>query len=121
MGGVCPKTKLWNNLKERDYMTLKEFYVRAEKYLRVENVEEAQGKANSPTKNSKDKKRKHKEPKPNEQKRQRPEDRAPQVLLSRYTYYTELNTDRAEVFWVNEGLVHFRMPFPIRKERTKRE
>ena len=43
------------------------------------------------------------------------------TLLSRYTYYTELNTDKAKVFQANEGQVHFRRPFPILKERTKRD
>ena len=68
MGGVHPKIKLWNDLQERDCRTLEEFYARVEKYLRVENVEEALGKADSPTKNSKDKKRKHEELKSNDQK-----------------------------------------------------
>ena len=69
MSGVRPKTKLWNDLQERDYRTLEEFYAKAEKYLRVENAKEALGKADYPTKNSKDKKdkkRKHEEPKPND-------------------------------------------------------
>ena len=73
MGGVCPKTKLWNDLQERDCRTLEEFYARAEKYLRVENTEEALGKTDSPIKNPKDKKekkRKNEESKPNDQKRQ---------------------------------------------------
>ena len=122
MGGVHPKTKLWNNLQERDYRRLKEFYAWDEKYLRVENVEEALRKADSLTKNSKDKKdkkMKHEKPKPNYQKWQRPKDRAPPALLSRYTYYTGLNTDGVEVFHANEGRVHFRRPFPIWKERAK--
>ena len=71
MGGVRPKTKLWNDLQKRDCRTFEEFYARTEKYLRVENAEEALGKADSPTINSKDKKekkRKHEEPKLNDQK-----------------------------------------------------
>ena len=70
-GGVYPKTKLWNNLHKRDCRTFEEFYARVEKYLCVENAEEALGKADS-TKNSKDKKdkkRKHEEAKLNNQKR----------------------------------------------------
>ena len=43
-----------------DCRTLEESYAKVEKYLRVENVEEALGKADSPTKNSKDKKEKKK-------------------------------------------------------------
>ena len=66
---VHPKTKLWNDLQERDCRTLEEFYARDEKYLRVENAEETLRKADSPTKNSKNKKRKHEEPKLNDQKR----------------------------------------------------
>ena len=106
MGGVPPKTQLWNDLQERDYRTLEEFYARDEKYLFIENVEVALGKADYPTKNSKDKKekkRKLKESKSNDQKRQRPEDRTPPTLLTRYTYYTELNADRAKVFQASEG------------------
>ena len=71
MGGGCPKTKLWKDLQERDCRTLEEFYATIEKYLRVGNAEEALGKADSPTKNSKDKKEKkskHEESKPNDQK-----------------------------------------------------
>ena len=113
MGGVYPKTKLWNNLQERDSTTLEEFYAKAEKYLCVENANEALGKADSPTKNSKDKKRKQEEPKPDDQKWQQLEDHALRALLSRYTYYTELNIDRAKVFQANEGHVHFIRPFPI--------
>ena len=70
MGGVRPKTKLWKNLQEMDYRTLEEFYAWVEKYRRFENAEEALGKANPPTKNSKDKKekkRKLEESKPNDQ------------------------------------------------------
>ena len=73
MGGVRPKTKLWNDLQERDCRTLEEFYARAEKYLRVKNTEEALGKTNSPIKDPKDKKEKKKKnekSKPNDQKRQ---------------------------------------------------
>ena len=101
MGGVRPKTKIWNDLQERDCRTFEEFYARAEKYLRIENAEEALGKTDSPIKNPKDKKekkRKNEESKPNNQIRQRPEDRTPLVPLTRCTYYTELNTNRAEVF-----------------------
>ena len=108
MSEICPKTKLWNDLQERDCRTFEEFYARAEKYMRVENADEALGKADSRIKNCKDKKekkRKHEEPKQNNQKRQRPEDRAPPALLTRYTYYTELNAYRAEVFQANEGWV----------------
>ena len=42
-------------------------------------------------------------------------------LRTRYTYYTELNTDRAEVFQASEEWVHFRRPFPISKERAKKD
>ena len=124
MGGVHPKTKLWHNLQEKDCRTLKEFYARAEKYLRVENVEEALGKVDSPTKISKDKKekkRKHEVPKPNDQKWHRPEDHAPPALLTRYTYYIELNANRAEVFQANKGRVNFKRPFLIQNERAKRD
>ena len=72
MGRVCSKTKLWNNLQERDCRTLEEFYARAEKYLCLKNTEEALGKTDSPTKNpedKKEKKRKNEESKPNDQKR----------------------------------------------------
>ena len=113
MGGVRPKTKLWNDLQERDCRTLEEFYAKAEKYLCVENVEEALGKDDSPTKNSKDKKEnksKPEESKPNDQKWQRPKDCVPPALLTRYTYYTELNANIAEVFQANEGRVHFKRP-----------
>ena len=88
--------------------------------MRVENVEDALGKANSPIKNFEYKKRKHEELKSNDQKWQRPEDRAPPALLTRYTYYVELNTNRAEVFQASEGRAHFRRPFPIQKERANR-
>ena len=124
MGGVCPNTKLWNDLQERDCRTLEEFYAIFEKYLCIENTNEALGKTNSPIKNPKDKKekkRKNEESKPNVQKWQRPEDRTPLASLIRYTYYTKLNTNRAEVFQASEGRVHFRRPFPIQKERVKRD
>ena len=71
MGGFHLKTKVWNDMQERDCRILEEFYTMAEKYLHVENAEEALGKADTPTKNSKDKKekkRKHKKPKLNDQK-----------------------------------------------------
>ena len=74
MSGVCLKTKLWNDLQERDCRALEEFYARAEKYLRIENTEEALGKIDSSTKNPKENKkemkRKNEESKPNDQKRQ---------------------------------------------------
>ena len=54
MGGVYLKTKFWNDLQKG---TFKEFYARAEKYLRVENAEEALGKADFPTKNPRIRKR----------------------------------------------------------------
>ena len=124
MGGVRPKTKLWNDLQERDCRTLEEFYARAEKHLRVENAEEALGKPDSPINNSKDrkeKKAKNEKSKPQDQK-QLPENRPSSAApLTRYNFYTELNANRAEVFQANEGRVHFRKPFPIRKERTKRD
>ena len=71
MGGVLLKTKLWNDLQERDCRTLEDFYARAEKYLCVENAKKALGKTDSPIKNRKDKKkkkRKTEESKPNDQK-----------------------------------------------------
>ena len=87
--------------------TLEEFYVRANKYLRVENAEEDLGKTDSPIKNPKDKKekkRKNEETNSNDQKWQWPEDCTPPVaLLIRYTFYTELNTNKAEVFQASEG------------------
>ena len=79
------------------------------------------GKLTPTPKTPKTKKKKHEEPELKDQKWQRPEDRAPPALLSRYTYCTELNTDRVEVVQANEGRVHFRRPFPIRNERTKRD
>ena len=81
-----------------DCKTLEEFDARAEKHLGVKNAEEALEKADSPTKNFEDKKRKHEELKSNDQKRQRPEDHTPPAPLTRYTYYTKLKTNRAEVF-----------------------
>ena len=81
MGGVCPKSKLWNDLQERDCRALEEFYVRAEKYLHVENTVEAFEKIDSPIKSPKEdkkekrrkneesKKRKNEESKPNNKKR----------------------------------------------------
>ena len=45
MGGVRPKTKLWNDLQKKDCKTLEEFYAKTEKYLCVENAEGALGKA----------------------------------------------------------------------------
>ena len=123
MGGVHPKTKLWNDLQEIDYRTLEEFYARAQKYLLVENVDEALGKAYSLTKNSKDKKEKKRKPeesKSNDQKWQRPEDRTPPAPLTRCAYCTEPTADRAKVFQASEGWVHFRRPIRIRKKKAKR-
>ena len=97
--------------------------MRAEKYLRVENAEEALRKTDFPMQNPKDKKekkRKNQESKPSDQKQKRPEDCTPPAApLTRCTFYTELNTNRAEVFQASEGRIHFRRPFPIRKERAK--
>ena len=43
------ETKLRNDLLERDRRTFEEFYTRAEKYLHIENAEEALENTYSPT------------------------------------------------------------------------
>ena len=39
--GVCPRSKLWDNMLKREVTDLDDFYERAEKYIRVEDGHES--------------------------------------------------------------------------------
>ena len=53
MGGVYPKTKLWNDLQERDCRTFEEFSANAEKYLHLRMLKRPWGKLTPPPKTPK--------------------------------------------------------------------
>ncbi|XP_062100537.1 uncharacterized protein LOC133806454 [Humulus lupulus] len=124
--GVCPGSKLWDNMLKRKVADLDDFYERLQIYIRVEDGHEnlkvgrmGPSPNSLPQDTSDDvKKRIHDNPRDDRPKKSR---HGNKPRPSTYTFYIELMNSREHIFITNENQVPLKKPPPMRHDRSKRD